>query len=152
MATIAEQNCGVDGRGWSENHASAVTNAYINAFLMFLSVIHPFLTKTALEVFRCRVRTVLQTKFHARNNATTLTLRLLLLSLSNKMLKPKLTITVSDLNARPCRSTPMDTRTSTLNHPLCAIPTNGTRVCHLQFCHSCFTDVAFPCFSLLCCT
>jgi len=53
MYTIARTKYKYSG-GWSENHASAVTNAYINAFLMFLSVIHPFLTKTALEVFRCR--------------------------------------------------------------------------------------------------
>jgi hypothetical protein len=41
-------------KGWSDNHAAAVMNAFINAYFMFLSVFHPFLTKNALEIFRCR--------------------------------------------------------------------------------------------------
>lgn len=41
-------------KGWSENHSAAVMNAFINAYFMFLSVFHPFLTKNALEIFRCR--------------------------------------------------------------------------------------------------
>ena len=40
--------------GWSDNHAAAVGNAFVNAYFMFLSVFHPFLTKNSLEVFRCR--------------------------------------------------------------------------------------------------
>ena len=40
--------------GWSENHAAAVSNAFVNAYFMFLSVFHPYLTKNSLEVFRCR--------------------------------------------------------------------------------------------------
>eukprot|EP01048_Picozoa_sp_COSAG05_P004630 COSAG05_NODE_257_length_12748_cov_68.067120_1_plen_1550_part_10 len=40
--------------GWSQSHAAAVGNAFVNAFFMFLSVFHPFLAKTSLEIFRCR--------------------------------------------------------------------------------------------------
>jgi hypothetical protein len=39
---------------WSSNHASAVGNAFVNGYMMFLSVFHPFLTKNSLEIFRCR--------------------------------------------------------------------------------------------------
>jgi simple sugar transport system substrate-binding protein len=41
-------------KGWSDNHATAVANAFVNAYFMFLSVFHPFLTKNSLEIFRCR--------------------------------------------------------------------------------------------------
>ena len=40
--------------GWSDNHAAAVSNAFVNAYFMFLSVFHPFLSKNSLEIFRCR--------------------------------------------------------------------------------------------------
>ena len=41
-------------QSWSTNHAAAVKHAFINAYFMFLSVFHPFLTKNTLEIFRCR--------------------------------------------------------------------------------------------------
>lgn len=52
--TIVRFRHQMSAKGWSENHAAAVMNAFINAYFMFLSVFHPFLTKNALEIFRCR--------------------------------------------------------------------------------------------------